>query len=245
MKISKRQWDDYILTLRKCSDTAAAMMQAYWESHTVVSLHDWNLLIEYAFGLSTKYGTAAAAAACELYDAIALASGAKVGAAIPALPAEYSDVAAAIREAAKSNNGVLVGAVLDRLVKQPSLDTMAFNAVRDGAEWAWIPSGTTCAFCISLASRGWQKASKKALRGGHAQHIHPNCNCSYSIRFDGETQVEGYDPADYLDLYQSAAGRNAKSKLNAIRREFYAEDREEINRRKREAYRLRKERQES
>ena len=54
------------------------------------------------------------------------------------------------------------------------------NAVRDGAEWAWVPHGDTCPFCITLASNGWQKASRKVLKGGHAEHIHANCDCAVS-----------------------------------------------------------------
>ncbi|MBR4692904.1 MAG: hypothetical protein IKP17_09110 [Oscillospiraceae bacterium] len=38
-----------------------------------------------------------------------------------------------------------------------------------------MPSGDTCAFCITLASRGWQKAGREAIKGGHAEHIHNNC----------------------------------------------------------------------
>ena len=75
----------------------------------------------------------------------------------------------------------------------------------------------TCAFCITLASRGWQHASKAALRGGHAEHIHANCDCEYAIRFDGYSTVAGYDPEKYLRQY-----RDAGSDVKAMRRMDYA-----------------------
>jgi hypothetical protein len=130
---------------------------------------------------------------------------------------------------------------IGRLVKQTGADTTLKNALRDGAEFAWIPSGDTCAFCITLASRGWQKASKAAIKGGHAEHIHANCDCTYAIRFDSSTNVRGYDPDKYREMYDDADGSSPKPKINAMRREFYAENKEEINEQKRSAYEKRQE----
>lgn len=93
----------------------------------------------------------------------------------------------------------------------------------------------TCAFCITLASRGWQHASKAALRGGHAEHIHANCDCEYAIRVDGYSTVAGYDPEKYLRQY-----RDADSDVKAMRRMDYAKNRERINAQKRAAYAARK-----
>ena len=94
-----------------------------------------------------------------------------------------------------------------------------------------VPHGDTCPFCITLASRGWQKASKKAIKGGHAQHIHAHCNCEYAIRFDSSTTVAGYDPDKYLEQYTKADGD-----INAMRRAHYAKHKDEINAQKRAAY---------
>jgi hypothetical protein len=100
------------------------------------------------------------------------------------------------------------------------------NSLRDGAQFAWIPAGETCAFCLTLASRGWQYASKKAIKGGHAEHIHSNCDCAYAIRFNEKTNVEGYDPDRYLSMYQNAEGRTPQDRINSLRRAAYAEDKE-------------------
>jgi hypothetical protein len=39
--------------------------------------------------------------------------------------------------------------------------------------------------------------------------------------------VEGYDPKAYQKMYYSAEGRTPTDKINSMRREFYAEARED------------------
>lgn len=94
-----------------------------------------------------------------------------------------------------------------------------------------MPHGDTCPFCITLASNGWQKASSKVLKGGHADHIHANCDCEFAIRFDHNTTVAGYDPDKYLKQYRDAGGD-----INKMRRVNYAANKERINAQKRAAY---------
>jgi hypothetical protein len=91
-----------------------------------------------------------------------------------------------------------------------------------------------------LASNGWQKASPKALKNGHVQHIHNNCDCAYVVRFSDDMDVEGYDPETLYDQYINA-GDNAKDRLRALDRQHYAANREAINARKRQEYARRKE----
>ena len=110
-------------------------------------------------------------------------------------------------------------------------DTTVHNAIRDGAEWAWVPHGDACPFCRMLASNGWQKASKKLLKKGHAQHIHSNCDCEFAVRFSREFDVSGYDPEKYLRQYRAAG-----SDVNALRRIDYAARKDVINAQKRAAY---------
>ena len=71
-----------------------------------------------------------------------------------------------------------------------------------------------------LASNGWQKASRKALKNGHAEHIHSNCDCTYAVRFNEKTTVAGYDPEKYKAEYDDADGGNWREKLNSLRREL-------------------------
>lgn len=136
----------------------------------------------------------------------------------------------------QSPSGQLVKQAVSRQIKLASADTLAKNALRDGAEWAWIPSGDTCPFCLMLASQGWIKASKKALKNGHCKHIHANCDCTYAVRFDSSTTVAGYDPARYLADYEGADGTKPREKLNAMRREHYEANKGKINAQKRAAY---------
>ena len=244
MTISKKSWDRYIAALRRINDKATESMLLYIERfgmpQTQEELRDF---IYTAFNLSTKYGEAAAALAAEIYDAVAVASGASIPAAIPAKTATISEVAKAINGTIKTGNQTIVADSVYRLVKMAGVDTTMQNALRDGAEWAWIPQGETCAFCLTLASRGWQRASKNALKNGHAEHIHANCDCTYAIRFNSDTTVEGYTPERYLRMYETADGSTPKERINAMRRDAYAQNRELINEQKRSAYAKRKERE--
>lgn len=236
MTISDATWTEYIGKLRKINDAAADKVRKYLQTHMIVTLQDWNALIDYAYGTSTTYGEAAGALACEFYDRVAAVSGVNVPAATMAPTATYAEVAKSIRGTGKSGNIDMMAESIGRLVKLAGVDTTMQNALRDGAEWAWIPRGDTCAFCLTLASRGWQRASQKALKNGHAEHIHANCDCTYAVRFNSNTDVEGYDPAEYLEIYKSAEGVKAEDKINFLRREQYAANREEINAQKRAAY---------
>lgn len=251
-RITSRSWNNYIGILRRLSDRAAKEMLStitklsnqYNEG--IITLEEYeDAAIEYAYALATKYGEGAGAAACEMYDAIAELQGANVPPAVPAATATIDETARAVVGTMKTGNVNIVADATGRLVKLVGVDTMQQNALRDGAEWAWIPRGDTCAFCITLASRGWQKASKKAIRNGHAEHVHANCDCTYAVRFSRGLDVEGYDPDKYLAMYEGADGNSPQQRINAMRREFYAENKETINAQKRSAYAKRMERNSS
>ena len=201
-----------------------------WNTH---GTGDADALITYAAALVTKYGEGSAELACQMYDALAEAANAGVPAAEPAAPADYGEVARMVN-ATKNQSPANLPNGVSRLVKRAGADTTLKNAVRDGAEWAWVPHGDTCPFCITLASNGWQKAGSKVLKGGHAQHIHANCDCEFAIRFDHKTTVAGYDPEKYLAQYNAAGGD-----INKMRRVNYAANKERINAQKRAAYALR------
>ena len=240
--VSLQTWEKYVGRLRKCSETAADKVLEFWEANPPVTARDWQALIGFLYDVQQKYGEAAAEASCEFYEAVADAYGKRVLAAIPAPTASYGETAAAVRAAGSAGNGKLVANVADRLVKRAGVDTVLNNAERDGAEFAWVPHGDTCAFCITLASRGWQKQSARG-KNGHASHVHANCDCTYAIRFGGRGGVEGYDPNEYYEKYKNAsASNNPSDKINAMRRANYAENADEINAQKRAAYSARKER---
>lgn len=215
--------------LAQLNQRAGQLMADYIAAH---GTGDTDALIAYAHALVTKYGEGSAELACQMYDALAAAAQAGVPAAEPAEPASYGEIDRMVQATKASPPQMQRG--VSRLVKRAGADTTLKNALRDGAEFAWIPQGDTCAFCLTLASRGWQKASQAAIKGGHAEHIHANCDCEYAIRFDGRSTVAGYDPDEYLRRYRAAG-----SDVNALRRVNYAKNRERINAQKRAAYALR------
>lgn len=179
--------------------------------------------IDAAYGTISKYGEASASLACEMYNSIAQKEEANVPEAEPAEIASYDEIAQAIVGTTPDQHAGVVG----RFVKQAGEDTMLQNAARDGAEFAWTPGGTGCAFCLVLASRGWQHVSKRTLRkmgpdGNwiHAKHIHPNCKCEYSIRFSEDTDVDGYDPEKYLEWYNQSEGTTPDEKIASLRQDL-------------------------
>ena len=231
MQITANAWNEYITRLSRLNQKAGQLMRQYIDTH---GTGDADALITYAAALVTKYGEGSAELACQMYDALAEAANAGVPAAEPAVPADYGEVARMVN-ATKNQNPANLPNGVSRLVKRAGADTTLKNAVRDGAEWAWVPHGDTCPFCITLASNGWQKASSKVLKGGHANHIHANCDCEFAIRFDHKTTVAGYDPDKYLAQYNAAGGD-----INKMRRVNYAANKERINAQKRAAYAARR-----
>ncbi len=245
MKISAKVWDKYIADLRKVSTAASDQFRAFLLQHPAVDRESTNALIDLAYGLATKYGEAAGELAAQMYDAVAAASGLALEPAVLAETATIDEAATAGVGTLRPGNPDIVSDAVARLVKMSGVDTTMRNAIRDRAEWAWIPRGETCAFCISLASNGWQRASESQMKGGHAEHIHANCDCTFAIRFDSESGVAGYDPRRYREMYDDAEGRSSKGRINAMRRKFYAENSEEINEQKRANYAKRQERESS
>lgn len=235
MTISERDWRNYIRRLGRLDQRAGEEMEAYIARY---GTEDREGLVAYANALVNKYGEGSAELAAQMYDEMAQEAGVSVSPAEPAAVASPAEVAKAVYGNLRSPPN-MKGAV-SRMVKQAGADTTLKNALRDGAEFAWVPSGDTCPFCMTLASRGWQRASKKAIKGGHAEHIHAHCDCTYAVRFDSKTTVAGYDPDRYLQMYEKAQGDSPGEKINAMRREQYQENREEINRQKRAAYGARK-----
>lgn len=231
MQITTRTWNNYIARLSRLNEAAGQKMREYIRLHGTENTEE---LISYAYAVITRYGEGSAELACQMYDALAEAEGMLLPAAEPAATASYGEVARMVH-ATKDQNPENLTSGVSRLVKRAGADTTLHNAVRDGAQWAWVPHGDTCPFCITLASRGWQTASQKLLKNGHAEHIHSNCDCEFAVRFHSGTSVAGYDPEKYLRQY-----RDAGSDVNAMRRIDYAARKDAINAQKRAAYAARK-----
>ena len=238
MTITEQEWKKYIGMLRKLSDTVADKVKAYIEHYGV---EDTKQLIDYSYALVSQYGEGASALSALMYDVIAEAEGRYIEPAEPAPTATYGEVAKSVNGTLKtSNNPNEISGAVSRWVKMAGSDTTLKNAERDGAQFAWIPSGDTCAFCLTLASRGWQYMSKNALKHGHAEHIHSHCDCQYAVRFDSKSTVAGYDPDKYRQMYENAEGDTPQERINSMRRAHDEQNRDEINAKKRAAYAAKK-----
>jgi hypothetical protein len=234
MKITAKAWAAYRKKLSAVNRKAADLMTQYVIAN---GINDADKLIEYAYALATKYGEAAAALACLMYDQTAEAAKAGVLRAEPASTATYEETAKAINGTLKKSSlPSSLGSSTGRLVKQAASDTTLKNARRDNAEIAWIPSGDGCPFCQIIASQGWKRATKETAAGNHADHIHPNCQCEFAIRFSKDDGVAGYSPDKYKKIYDDAEGRTSKEKIRSMNRDVYAKNKDAINERKREEY---------
>lgn len=236
-QITQSEWNNYVALLRQLNEKAAMDIVTFMRNRILHNAPDSAIenitseqrkeLLDYAYAIVQQYGEGAAALSAEMYDTVAILEGRFIAPAEMAELAKYGDVAKAINGTLKvSENPDEIASAATRWVKMASADTMLNNALRDGAEFAWVPHGDTCPFCIMLASRGWQHASRKAIKGGHAEHIHSNCDCQYMIRFDEHTNVEGYDPDRYLSMYRNAEGRTPQERINSMRRELSERDAE-------------------
>ena len=177
-----------------------------------------------------------------MYDYMAEIMDADVPEAMPAETATLKEVAKSTTWG-KYHSPSQIPSAVGRHVIQAGADTMIQNAKRDKAQWAWVPQGDTCAFCITLASRGWQNASRTVLRGNHAEHIHQNCDCTFAIAFKEKDKRQYdyiYDPKKYEDMYYGADGFTSDARINALRRDIYQQNKDQINAQKRDAYQAKK-----
>ena len=237
MIIPQGAWDEYIASLSKVNSEATERVRKYIESHEIENRDDLSRLVDYAYGIATYYGEAAAELAAEMYDVLAEISGAEVDPAEPAATATYQDAAAAVFGTLKqAAAAILVPGAVGRLVKLAAQDTTIRNAQRDGILIAWIPRGDTCPYCIMVAGEGWKPASRATAEDGHARHIHANCDCAFGVKFNENTKYAGYNPDRYRAQYERAEGDTQEEKLNSMRRRYYAQNKERINEQKRNAY---------
>ena len=212
------------------SDTASKEFSDWANENGGWETLDRQLMAEVAWSIASKYAEGSSALAAEMYEAIARAEKVNVPPAEMAADVDFGELAKAINGALKhSTNDDFVSSPVGRSVKQAGADTMLKNASRDKAEFAWVPSGDSCPFCLVLASKGWTRASKKTTNGDHASHIHTHCDCQFAIRFNKNTQVDGYDPSVYEKMYYDAEGKTSAEKLKSLLTKYRAENNDKID----------------
>ena len=178
--------------------------------------------------LVEKYGDVAAAAAAEFYqDARAAAIGGSFDAvlAVAGDPEELQKLVlwatrdlpeAGVPEAAQSKlSGILQQRVIDR-----SRETVLLNAKRDPLKprWARVPRGAkTCAFCMMLASRGFEYVSRSSA----GMRFHAHCDCVVVPGWGEKPKGLGYRPEKLKKIYDaSAVSGDLKATLSNMRRDF-------------------------
>ena len=247
-RVSRKAWDAY--TRRLEAQRLAASDAAYSFVMRNLNMPRDELMWHIRHTLASvcmRYGSATAALAASWFDQMAQAEGADVVKAV----AVNDPVQTRVRRLAIASNAALpklgagdsegfaraIASAVAADVKRQATNTVMLNAQKNGAEYAWIPGGSeTCAFCIALAANGWQPAARATAMGEHADHIHDNCMCEFAIRFDKSTDYSAYDAQRYADIYGDADGRSSADKINAIRRDLYAENKDRINAQHRERY---------
>ena len=248
MRVSRRSWRAYQKAHEEVQRRARDEAMAYyatlpWDEDPALAER---LMQAKVVELVDVYGLADGELSAMFYDELMAMQGADVPLAEiatappPAFVAQ--DVGDAIAHATTRETArEAVGNVAARQVKRVGLETTTQAASRDGAMWAWVCIGDTCAFCRTLGSQGWVRASKAVRAGQHAEHVHANCDCQFVVRPAGSTlEVEGYDPDALLDEYRDAAsGGGWRAHVNAMRRDDYTQEfADRRNARRRELYAL-------
>ncbi|WP_461169275.1 VG15 protein [Arthrobacter sp. Z1-15] len=198
-----------------------------------------NALLEFVPLLVTEYGQAAAALAMEWYEQLRFESGVSgsfAAATVLASAITPERIEAKVRYAAGhlfdrtyevEDEGRLIvvrapanpakalasltGAT-DKYVKQHGRETVAWNAQREGARYARIPTGAkTCSFCLLLASRDAVYLSEKSAgskKYGADNEFHGFCDCEILPIRSTDDYPPGYLPDEYEAMYLDAVGDN-------------------------------------
>lgn len=106
----------------------------------------------------------------------------------------------------------------DELIKRPGRQTMLDSAQSHRLRVARVPTGSeTCAWCLMLASRGFDYVSKDTAMAAS----HGGCDCRIALE---DEDTPGYDPAALYAIYDAAANSvdgkwrtNPKAILAAMR----------------------------
>ena len=179
-------------------------------------------LLEFMPLLVAQYGQVAEVLAMDWYDELLADSGAAGSFRVTA-PAAASVTAERVESKIRYLAGQLwtpepaamLGGLLtatDKYVKQSGRDTIAWNAHREGASWARVPTGSkTCSFCLVLASRDAAFATEKSAgskKYGSDNEFHGRCDCEIVRLGPGDEYPAGYLPDDFYDMYSIARDKS-------------------------------------
>lgn len=177
--------------------------------------------------LTTGYGELAATVAADIYDEMRAESNAP-GSFTPVLAGSYA--IEAVRANARWAIGPLfssrpdpdaalsrLAGEVDRMSLQPGRETIAESVRRDPAKprWARVPTGPeTCAWCLSLASRGAIYRSRETAGG--AWDWHRDCDCTPTPFWPKDPYPDGYDPDGLYEVYAEARAQAGSGDLKTV-----------------------------
>ena len=183
-----------------------------------------DLLLEAVPLLVASYGDVAATVAADFYDEVrdsSRAPGRFTAAPVTALDVEA--LAGQVRWAigplysANPEPADALGRLsqkVDEFTLQAGRDTIAHSAAKDPAKahWARVPVGKTCAFCLTLASKGAAYRAEETA----ARKFHGKCDCTATPFWPDDPYPEGYNPDALLQQYQDARAAADSGRPKAI-----------------------------
>jgi hypothetical protein len=205
-----------------------ADLAAFWGTlNTLNATATRDALLEVVPLLVAQYGETAAAIAADFYDRMREQSSPKGRfTAVLADPVDVDELRGQIRwsigplfNRENPDPAAALGRLqikVDEFTLQPGRDTIAHSAAKDPAKahWARVPVGKTCAFCLTLASRG--PVYRSAETAGTARKYHGDCDCTPTPYWYGDPHPEGYDPDALYQQYADARDEVGSYRLKPI-----------------------------
>ncbi len=159
------------------------------------------------------HGDAAQALAAQMFDEVCAAEGIDATAELFDGVIDPGRVESAVyhaaREVVQGRRGLFVeecGQLADYYAMRSAYESTVRNCAANNMRYARIPTGPeTCDWCLMLASRGFVYYTEQDAMAGN----HRACDCIClpgrgGDSFNDPTQVEGYDPDEYYQLWRQS-----------------------------------------
>lgn len=149
------------------------------------------------------YGSFAAAAAKEFYDARRASSGVRSD--YTAEVFDPDDGWLLSHDAETLKTAAALSSTATQRVMERADETLLRNMERDPAKprYALVPHAGACGWCRLMASNGFSYHSEARANGAR----HPHCRCTPVVDFGGSPMLEGYDPDAHRQEYDEARKR--------------------------------------
>lgn len=241
MNLSKAQLSNYVNSLNRLSQAGreelSSQLWGVWKAtEDVDMLRDAITML--MPNIADKYGNSAYAISADLWETIFKTdTGKKMKATRPTIDTNSAAESAARwatrggadtdPQRAISHAAQVAGKMI--LMHARNTQTESTKAARRKGYrggWARVPMGPNpCAFCLMLASRGFEYATKDTAeyRSSDGDKYHTDCYCEPIASFDESSSIEGYDYEEYADMYYAAreqAGGDTSAILSSMRQMY-------------------------